>query len=278
MSYSFKLSLLLLFSIVLLSSCEDVQQDIDLPTPPKTTTTTTADTTSTDTTASNPNEFLSKYTLKKTTRIRLPLELKNTTGITSDRTNLWILSGGHNADQHELTYYDPIKAKILRQFVFHNLIEVLGTGVYGIAWDGQSIWISVSGKTNKVVKVDPNRGIIRQTWSSPTWLGPSDIEWDGKKIWIASGTGELYTMNPSTGGSQMFLDRAEREYGLTFRNRELWVGDLFENDIHIYNASSGTYRGKIKNGIDIKGSFCFHNGDLAVLSSVSIITFYEVIE
>jgi hypothetical protein len=257
MSRSFKPSFLLLVSILVISSCnkDEIEPSTD-----------------------EPSEQLSQYTLENTNSIGVPVS--NPTGITSDGTNFWIMSGEHNGDQHELTFYDPTTYTIIEQFTYYNLIEVLGTGVYGVTWDGMNVWISVSGNTNKLVKVDPQTGDIIQTWASPTWLGPSDLEWDGEKIWIASGTGQIHTMNASNGGSQLFLDdvgASSRDSGIAFRNEELWVGNLFNNDIDIYNAVDGSYQGVIKNTLSTNGKLCFHNGQLAVLSSGGI-AFYDVVE
>lgn len=256
---SLKLSLLLV-SILVVSSCKKEQIDPTVSPNPA------------------PTELLSPYTLENTNSIGVPVS--NPTGIASDGTNFWIMSGEHNGDQHELTYYDPINYSIIQQFTFYNLIEVLGTGVYGVTWDGSNVWISVSGNTNKLVKVDPQTGDIIHIWASPTLLGPSDLEWDGDKIWIASGTGEIYSMNAMNGGSQLFLDgvgESGRDSGIAFRDGELWIGNLFNNDVDIYNASDGSYQGVIQNALSTNGKFCFHNGQLAVLSSGGI-TFYSVIE
>lgn len=228
--------------------------------------------------SSTPTEQLSKYTLEFTNSIGVPVS--NPTGIASDQTNFWIMSGEHNGNQHELTYYDPINYTIIQQFTYFNLIETLGTGVYGVTWDGTNVWISVSGNTNKLVKVDPQTGDIVQTWASPTWLGPSDLEWDGEKIWIASGTGQIYSMNTVNGGSQQFLDsigESSRDSGIAFRNGELWIGNLFNTNVEVYNATDGSYQGFIKNALSANGKFCFHNGQLAVLSSGGI-AFYDVLE
>ncbi|MFT5779193.1 MAG: hypothetical protein ACI837_002150 [Crocinitomicaceae bacterium] len=251
---SLKPIFLLLVSILLISSCK--KEEIN----------------------PEPLEQLSQYTLGNATSIGIPVS--NPTGIASDQTNFWIMSGEHNGNQHELTYYDPINQTIIEQFSYYNLIEVLGTGIYGVTWDGTNVWISVSGNTNKLVKVDVQTGDIIQTWGNPTWLGPSDLGWDGEKIWIASGTGQIYSMNASTGESQQLLNdvgESSRDSGIAFRNGELWIGNLFNNDVNIYSALDGSYHGVIKNALSAKGNFCFHDGQLAVISSGGI-ALYDVIE
>ncbi len=246
---------LLFVSILLVSSCKKEEIIPETPTP---------------------TEQLSPYTLENTANIGVPVS--HPTGIASDQTNLWIMSGEHNGSQHELTYYDPKNYVILKQFIYYNLIEVLGTGVYGVTWDGTNVWISVSGNTNKLVRVDPQTGDILQTWSSPTSLGPSDLEWDGTNLWIGSGTGHIYKMDPISGGSELFVSHKEpRDSGIGFRNGELWVGDLFDNKIHIYSATDGSYKGVINDALNAIGQFCFHKDRLAVLSSGGI-SFYTITE
>ncbi|MCJ8292398.1 MAG: hypothetical protein HRT58_20815 [Crocinitomicaceae bacterium] len=223
-----------------------------------------------------PTEELSKYQLQLVNSIGTPVS--NPQGIASDQNNLWILSGEFNGDIHELTLYDPVNYTILTQYTYTNLIEVLGTGVFGITWDGTNVWISVAGQTNKLVKVDPGTGDILQVWGSPGMAGP-DLEWDGEKIWITSGNGYIYKVDPTSGGSELFVNQLEDHgSGIAFRNGEMWVVDHIDNDIHIFNSTNGSYHGVIKDAINNnKGALCFHNNQLAVLNSGGI-ALYNVIE
>ena len=67
-------------------------------------------------------------------------------GIAVDDTGLyWIIAGEHNGGTHVLISWDPTTGSIPNSYSYDGLIEGLGTGVYGIAWDGSTIWISVSG-------------------------------------------------------------------------------------------------------------------------------------
>lgn len=228
-----------------------------------------------------PEESLevSPYTLTKVGNIGLPIA--NPMGITSDDENLWILFGPHNSLEHELVYYDPEEHEIIRSFTYDNLIEQLGTGVYGLTWDEESVWISVSGNTNKLVRVDPTDGEILQTWTSPTHLGPSDLAWDRDLIWIGSGTGQIYTINPAHGGNELkwiHLPDEDRDHGIAVRDDEVWIGNLFrEHDVHIYDRLTSEHLGYIPGGIVEGGKFCFYQGNLAVLDE-SGVKFYEIVE
>lgn len=216
---------------------------------------------------------ISPYTLIKTLSIGAPLA--NPVGIASDQDNLWLMFGQHNASEHYLVYYNVNTYQVIKSFTLHNLIQQLGTGVYGITWDGEAVWISVSGNTNKVVKVDPDNGSIIQTWASPTVLGPSDLEWSGSVLWINTGGGLIYTLNPVHGGSSLFLSFPRRTHGIAIRDNEIWMGDFFKPDIHIFNKTNGNHMGYIKNDISNVGNFCFHSGQLAIIEN-SGISFYDI--
>jgi hypothetical protein len=96
------------------------------------------------------------YRLVQTRNIAAPLP--DPTGVASDGAGLWILSGGQNSTTNTLVHFDPATGVADRSFQFQNLIEMLGSGAYGITWDGVAVWISVSGNTNKLVGVDPATG------------------------------------------------------------------------------------------------------------------------
>lgn len=156
----------------------------------------------------------------------------NATGITYDGSHFWLMSGGHNTPPtHTLVRFSPDTAKVDRSFTFEGLVEGLGTGVGGIAWDGTAIWISVSGNTNKLVTVDPTTGQITRTMSSPSNTGPVDLDFDGQDLWLSSGTGQVFRLDRTTGGIKSELAAAEperRDHGIAVRaGGELWVGKLF---------------------------------------------------
>jgi len=216
---------------------------------------------------------ISPYTLNRTLIIGVPLA--NPVGIASDQENLWIMFGQSHGSTHYLVYYDINSYQVIKSFTFYNLIEQLGTGVYGITWDGEAVWISVSGNTNKLVKVNPDNGAITQTWSSPTQLGPSDLEWNDNVLWINTGGGLIYKMNPVNGGSDLFLSFPRRTYGIAIRDNEIWLGDFFKSDIHIFDKTNGNHLGYIKSAVYIMGNFCFHNGQLALIEN-SGISFYDI--
>ncbi|ABQ25054.1 NHL repeat-containing protein [Geotalea uraniireducens] len=193
--------------------------------------------------------------------------------------NIWIMSGVHNGSSHSLTCFNPNTGASLAYYVYQNLIEVLGTGVYGITWDGASIWISVAGNNNKLVQVDPSTGQIIRNMSSTSILGPTDLSWDGTNLWISSGTGEIDTINPSNGQRTHFLSRGDRDTGIAYHNGEVWVSNMFDKKIVVYDAVNKTIIDEITTiGLPTTSwdrRLEFHNNQLVVLTSAGI-DFYSV--
>ncbi|MSM41077.1 MAG: hypothetical protein GJT30_15785 [Geobacter sp.] len=204
----------------------------------------------------------------------------NPVGFTFDNNdNIWIMSGVHNGSSHSLTCFNPNTGAILAYYVYQNLIEVSGTGVYGITWDGASIWISVAGNTNKLVQVDPSTGQIIRNMSSTSILGPTDLSWDGTNLWISSGTGEIDTINPSNGQRIHFLSRGDRDTGIAYHNGEVWISNMFDKKIVVYDAVTKAIIDVIT-AIDLPTTSWdrrleFHNNQLVVLTSAGI-DYYSV--
>ncbi|HEX5108064.1 MAG TPA: hypothetical protein VFV95_06440 [Vicinamibacterales bacterium] len=172
-----------------------------------------------------------------------------------------------------------------RTFTFTNLIEQLGTGAYGITYDGTSIWITVAGNTNKLVKVDPNSGRITRTMSSPTNLGPSDLDFDGRDLWLSSGTGDIFAIDPSHGGiEKRYATGAAsvgRDNGIAYRQGELWVGDLFGGmEIHDHATGAVIATAMHADGSQLRqdemGSIVFVNCQLVMASRYGVRTFDTV--
>jgi streptogramin lyase len=193
--------------------------------------------------------------------------------------NIWIMSGVHNGSSHRLTCFNPTTGAILASYVYQNLIEALGTGVYGITSDGTSIWISVAGNTNKLVQVNPATGQIIRNMSSTSILGPTDLSWDGTNLWISSGTGEIDTINPNNGQRTHFLSRGDRESGIAYHNGEVWVSNMFDRKIVVYDAANKTKIDEITTvGLPTTSwdrRLEFHNDQLIVLTSAGL-DFYQV--
>ena len=211
-----------------------------------------------------------------TLKSSLAIPVSNPVGLAIDNNDdFWIMAGSHNGSTHTLTCFNPNSGSIIKSFVFQNLIEVLGTGVYGIAWDGSAIWISVSGNTNKLVKVDPNTGQIITNLSSPSNLGPSDLSWDGTNLWISTGTGEVHSINPVNGARTKFLDLGYRDTGIAFKPGEIWISHLDDKSVTVYDISSKNVLDTIDGRLINNGRLTFYHDQLAVLTSAGI-DFYDV--
>jgi len=218
----------------------------------------------------------SNYTLELVNSIGIPHSTP--VGIASDQENLWILCGAYNAEEHSLIYYNPYSYEIMRTLTFYNLIEKLGSGVYGVAVHDSSIWISTGANVNKLLEIDLETDTIVKTWAAP-YGGPKDLDWDEGIIWMASGSGQIYKIDPENGSSDLFYSRyPERENAIAVRNDEVWVTDFIDNygNITIYDKSNGDYKSTIVDALpDSHGAMCLHKGQLAVIADGNV-RFYEI--
>ena len=80
---------------------------------------------------------------------RYGVPLANATGIACDGSYVWLVAGGHNAFNHTLAHVELVSSTVDKSYQLENLIEQLGTGVYGIAQLAGSVFIAVSGNTNR---------------------------------------------------------------------------------------------------------------------------------
>lgn len=218
----------------------------------------------------------SNYTLELANSIGVPHSVP--AGIGSDQENLWILCGDYNAEEHSLIYYDPYTYEVKRTLTFYNLIEKLGSGVYGVAVHDSSLWIATGSNVNKLLEIDLGSDTIVKTWAAPDGA-PKDLHWDDGIIWMSSGDGQIYKIDPLSGRNELFYSRyPDRESAIAVLNDEVWVGDLVSNDgsITIYDKSSGEYKSTLINVLPYyhKG-FCFHKSQLAVIASGNI-HFYDI--
>jgi hypothetical protein len=159
--------------------------------------------------------------------------LPNPVGIAFDGQMLWIMGAAYSPPDTTATLvrFDPDQLTVDRTFTFDNLMETTGAGVDGITWDGSAIWIAVAGSRNKLVKVDPASGQITRTMSSPSELGPVDLDFFDGTLWLSSGTGTIFALDPTTGGIDHMLSVpggfSGRDDGVAARASELWIGALF---------------------------------------------------
>jgi hypothetical protein len=119
--------------------------------------------------------------------------------------------------------------------------------------------------------------------SSPTELGPSDLDFDGTDLWLSSGTGDGYRIAAANGGIVEHVDigfNGGRDNGIAFRAGDLFVGGLF-GGIEVYEASTGAALGSAvhQDGTAFAqsevGPSVFVGSELVILSSLGL-TYYSV--
>ena len=177
---------------------------------------------------------------------RYGVPITNATGIACDGDHVWLVGGGHNAGTHTLAHVELQTSAVRKRFTFSNLIEQLGTGVYGITQLDGFVFISVAGNTNKIAKVDPALGTIVQEFSAPTQLGPSDLDVSEGRLVESSGTGDVFVLDSKTGAFLSQFEAAEhgRDHGIAVRGAEAFVGNLF-GGMAVYNLATGTPLGEV---------------------------------
>ena len=146
------------------------------------------------------------YLARKTRTLISPVP--NVMGIASDTTGLWILSASEDSTSTDIVHYDLSSGAITARFAPPAFFDPAGSGAYGIETDTQNVWISVSGNTNAIVRLDRETGQVVDQFGSPSTLGPSDLAWFDGDLLVSTGTGELYTLFADTS------DRAARVHEL----------------------------------------------------------------
>ena len=204
------------------------------------------------------------------------------TGITHDGSNFWVLGGG-TVGPYQLVQFDPVTLANVRQYNL-DLPRQGGINVNGLTWDGESLWIDISGNLNQMVQVNPATGNIVKMRSAPGELGPSDLDFDGKDLWLSDGVGEIFLLDRLTGGIKrsFFLEnpRSRRDNGIAFRPGELWIGALF-GGMDVHDPQTGAKLGGVVDagGVrirsDVLGPSCFVKDQLVILSSRGI-TYYDL--
>lgn len=208
--------------------------------------------------------------------------IPSTTGVAGSETGLWFIGGGHNANTHQLVHVDLTSGETTFSHEYTNLIETLGTGVFGIAYDGSSVWISVSGNTNKVVQVDATSGEIVRTIASPSVLGPSDLHFRGDELVMSTGTGEVFAISlgaiPEV--TRLFQSRealSGRDAGVAVLGDTTFVSGLFEH-LDAYGPT-GSFEGEVVDGFGQPfglGAALDFFGDQLVIARPVGVSFYEL--
>jgi hypothetical protein len=162
---------------------------------------------------------------------------------------LWLLSAPHNVPTTTIVRYDPTTGEVTTRLSPPPLFDTLGTGAYGIEVDEQTVWVSVSGNTNALVRIDRTSGGILAQMASPTNLGPSDLAWLGKELLVSDGTGNVFAVDLTPPARLRNFAGGDRDSGVaTCNGMVAWAG-LFEG-ILIF-SSAGTPAGNI---VDANGS------------------------
>lgn len=128
--------------------------------------------------------------------------------------------------------------------------DVTSDGVQGIAFDGINFWLSASGTTRSLFKIDVSGTSLVTLSTIPlsninggTLRG---IVWQQGYIWQAvSGNAKIYKINPSNGAIQDSINTPGVEpRGICFANGELYCNDTSLDSVFVYSFSTGIWTSK----------------------------------
>jgi hypothetical protein len=199
-------------------------------------------------------------------------------GVAADATGLWLLSAVHNIATGALVHYDPTTGEVTGRLDLSGLFETLGTGAYGIEVDEQSIWISISGNTNSLLRIDGNTGQILSRTGSPTELGPSDLAWLGKELLVSTGTGGLFAMDPTHPMQQRTFTTVDPDSGrdtgvATCNGMVVWAG-LFRGMTVLSDTGAPVANVALPDGTQFSqaqlGPICFLGNQLVIADDVGL--------
>ncbi len=208
----------------------------------------------------------------------LATPLPDPTGVGCAGDDLWLVSGGYNAQTHRLIRYNTVDGGISFDHSYTGLIEELGNGVFGLTTQGDSVWLAVSGNRRKLVQVDATTGALGRVIESPAPFGPVDLETDGQSLIVSTGNGEVYrvTLDPVPSSTRLFKtwNLYDRDIGIAKLGSDWLVAGLF-GVVHTYSAS-GTFVGEVTlpGGASFAraevGALCVQQNQLIMLGTAGI--------
>ena len=125
--------------------------------------------------------------------------------------------------------------------------DVSADGVQGVAFDGTNYWLSVSGTTRSLYKIDVSGSTLGTllTISLPNITGGTlrGIVWQQGFIWQAvSGNGKIYKINPVNGAVLDSINTPGIEpRGICFAGGDLYCNDVSIDSVFAYSFSTGTW-------------------------------------
>ncbi|MCT4638241.1 MAG: hypothetical protein N4A72_11085 [Bacteroidales bacterium] len=206
----------------------------------------------------------SLYSLELLTTESVPFN--NPVAVTSDSDNLWVINKSEEDNKFEVICYNHKNNKALRSFVYDNILSDDETDIYSIAHDKRNLWLSVSGKENSIIKINPESGEVVYKSKSPSIFAPSSIYCDNDTIWY-SAKGLVFTVDPVKDRSVLKVQSNFISSGLLIDAVDIWVADDMTRSFIIFDKSTGIKKGDVKlYHREVIKSICIHNKKLIVLT------------
>lgn len=122
----------------------------------------------------------------------------------------------------------------------------------GLTTDGTDLWI-VESWDNVIYKFDADTGETLSSFDSPCDY-PTGLAWDGEHLWNVGYYGEIFKIDPGTGGVvESFIFDEYDWKAVTYDGEYLWLAELYHTepyDIYRINPETGeaTYAFRMPNG------------------------------
>jgi len=142
---------------------------------------------------------------------------------------------------------NPLQVALLHWYSANQTAAfTTGSGPYGIAFDGASLWIS-NFSANNVVKMRPSDGTILGTF--PVGTNPIAVAYDGASVWVANiNSNNVTKLNGSTGALIGTFTVGTQPDALAFDGTNIWVTNDGSNNVTQLQASTGQDLGDVRSG------------------------------
>ncbi len=200
-------------------------------------------------------------------------------GIACDGEHVWLSVGLDGEPTHSIVHLHLATGEIDRRFTFPSDTDPPpGTLVQGLAFDGATLYLALSGSSHRIVVIDASTGAVLRQFLSPTELGPIDLEIADDLLYVAGGVGTIHRVQHRTGAvlSAFMLPAPERDYGIATIDGETIIGNLLDEMLWVYDRETGTQLGTITDidGSPIEygriGTMCAEGSRLRILSEWGI--------
>lgn len=147
-----------------------------------------------------------------------------------------------------ITKINLLDNTITKQF---NVTDISATGPQGLAFDGNNLWMCVSGTDRKIYKLNTEGTTLTSTSSFNVPVNGGTLRgmvWEDNKIWLSVSNsttgGKIYKLDPQSGTVLDSLKTPGKEpRGIAFANGVLYCNDTTLDSVYTYNKQTASWKG-----------------------------------